>query len=238
MIEKTDFGAMQRVRVGCSKCQTAICFSCAATAADKKGKSGECFCPKCGADLGRAGEAGQLGNHFSGWNSFRSAGIPSSEVRLSSNKEAAAEKESKRKYGNEKYNKNWISILTDYLKQLGIIANFKPIPSNPKLHQAIIQHMGITMVVLADYMNFLVVVTIGKVPKQNAIELFAKLLTYNTIVPGVYFSLGKVQDVQVRGGRNLEGLDVHELKILLDGIGRFILQFALPIVKEFRLSSS
>lgn len=68
MVEKTDFVAMQRVRVGCSKCQTAICFSCATTAADKKSKSGECFCPKCGMDLGRAGEAGQLGDHFSGWN--------------------------------------------------------------------------------------------------------------------------------------------------------------------------
>ena len=64
MIERTDFEAMQRVRVGCSKCQTAICFSCAATAADK---FGECFCPKCGADLGGKGEAGQLGDHFSGW---------------------------------------------------------------------------------------------------------------------------------------------------------------------------
>ena len=66
-VEKIDFEAMQRVRVGCSKCQTAVCFSCAATAADKRDKSGQCFCPKCGSDLGSAGEAGELGNHFSGW---------------------------------------------------------------------------------------------------------------------------------------------------------------------------
>jgi len=67
MLEKTNFSAMQHVRVGCSKCGTPVCFSCAATAADKQGKSGECFCPKCGVDLGRGGEAGQLGDHYSGW---------------------------------------------------------------------------------------------------------------------------------------------------------------------------
>lgn len=67
MIEKTKFKAMQRVRVGCSKCRKAVCFDCAVNAADKKGKSGECFCPECGADLGRGGEAGQLGDHYDGW---------------------------------------------------------------------------------------------------------------------------------------------------------------------------
>jgi hypothetical protein len=67
MMDKVDFDAMQRVRVGCSKCGTAVCFSCAATAADQRGKEGNCFCPKCGAELGRGGEAGELGEHFSGW---------------------------------------------------------------------------------------------------------------------------------------------------------------------------
>jgi hypothetical protein len=68
MMDKIDFNAMQKVRVGCSKCGAAICFGCAATAADKLGKQGNCFCPKCGAELGKAGEAGELGEHFSGWN--------------------------------------------------------------------------------------------------------------------------------------------------------------------------
>lgn len=67
-MDKVDFGAMQKVRVGCSKCGTAVCFSCAATAADQRGKGGNCFCPKCGAELGSTGEAGELGKHFSGWN--------------------------------------------------------------------------------------------------------------------------------------------------------------------------
>ena len=68
MKDKIDFNAMQKVRVGCSKCGTAVCFSCAATAADQRGKEGNCFCPKCGAELGREGEAGKLGEHYSGWN--------------------------------------------------------------------------------------------------------------------------------------------------------------------------
>jgi len=68
MMDRIDFNAMQRVRVGCSKCGTAVCFSCAATAADQRGKEGNCFCPKCGAELGQGGEAGTLGEHFSGWN--------------------------------------------------------------------------------------------------------------------------------------------------------------------------
>lgn len=68
MMDKVDFDAMQKVRVGCSKCGTAVCFSCAATAAGQRGKEGNCFCPKCGAELGRGGEAGELGEHFSGWN--------------------------------------------------------------------------------------------------------------------------------------------------------------------------
>lgn len=68
MMDKVDFDAMQRVRVGCSKCGTAVCFSCAATAAGQRGKEGNCFCLKCGAELGRGGEAGELGEHFSGWN--------------------------------------------------------------------------------------------------------------------------------------------------------------------------
>lgn len=67
MSEKTDFSAMQHVRVGCSNCATPVCFSCATAEAEKKGKSMECFCPKCGADLGRGGEAGQLGDHYKGW---------------------------------------------------------------------------------------------------------------------------------------------------------------------------
>jgi hypothetical protein len=67
MMDKVDFYAMQRVRVGCSKCGTAVCFGCAATAADKLGKVGNCFCPKCGAELGSNGEAGLLGDHFEGW---------------------------------------------------------------------------------------------------------------------------------------------------------------------------
>lgn len=66
-IDKLNDIGMQRVQVGCSKCSTPVCFSCAATAADHKGKEGNCFCPKCGAELGRGGEAGKLGDHFSGW---------------------------------------------------------------------------------------------------------------------------------------------------------------------------
>ena len=70
MADKVDFKSMQKVRVGCSKCGTAVCFSCAATVADKKGKEGNCFCPKCGAELGRGGEAGELGKHLNGWDSL------------------------------------------------------------------------------------------------------------------------------------------------------------------------
>ena len=68
MVEKTDFMAMQRVRVGCSKCGTPVCFACAATAANERGEHGNCFCPGCGAELGAGGESGNLGEHFSGWN--------------------------------------------------------------------------------------------------------------------------------------------------------------------------
>ena len=68
MIDKVDGLAMQKVRVGCSMCGTAVCFSCAASEADKRGKESNCFCPKCGTELGREGEAGGLGEHFSGWN--------------------------------------------------------------------------------------------------------------------------------------------------------------------------
>lgn len=67
MMDKTNFSAMQKVRVGCSKCGTAVCFSCAATAADHRGKEGNCFCPKCGKELGQGGEAGELGEDFSEW---------------------------------------------------------------------------------------------------------------------------------------------------------------------------
>ena len=67
MRDKVDFEAMQKVRVGCSKCGMPVCFSCAATAADERGKGGNCFCPKCGEELGRSGEAGELGEYFSGW---------------------------------------------------------------------------------------------------------------------------------------------------------------------------
>lgn len=66
--DKLDFVGMQRVRVGCSKCGAAVCFSCAATAADQQGKSGNCVCPKCGAELGAGGEAGTLGNRHPAWN--------------------------------------------------------------------------------------------------------------------------------------------------------------------------
>ena len=68
MTDKTDFNAMQKVRVGCSKCGKKVCFSCAATAADQHGKGDTCICPACGAELGRSGEAGELGEHFDGWN--------------------------------------------------------------------------------------------------------------------------------------------------------------------------
>lgn len=67
MKDKLDFEAMQSVRVGCSTCGTPVCFSCAATEADNRGESGNCFCPECGAELGEGGEAGELGEDFSGW---------------------------------------------------------------------------------------------------------------------------------------------------------------------------
>jgi len=35
--------------------------------ANRKGKSYNLFCPKCGAELGEGGEAGHLGDHFQGW---------------------------------------------------------------------------------------------------------------------------------------------------------------------------
>lgn len=68
LVDKLNDAGMQKVRVGCSKCGTPVCFSCAATEADKRGKKFNCFCPKCGAELGKGGEAGNLGDHFSGWN--------------------------------------------------------------------------------------------------------------------------------------------------------------------------
>ena len=67
MNDKVNFDAMQKARVGCSRCGTAVCFSCAANSANERGKTGNCFCPKCGAELGRGGEAGEVGKHFSGW---------------------------------------------------------------------------------------------------------------------------------------------------------------------------
>jgi len=67
MLERADSTAMQKVRVGCSKCGTPVCFSCAATAADDRGQSGNCFCPQCGAEFGSGGESGELGKPHSGW---------------------------------------------------------------------------------------------------------------------------------------------------------------------------
>jgi hypothetical protein len=172
--------------------------------------------------------------------SFRPSGVSSSDVRRFSEEGAAAEKEAEQKYGGDKCNTNWIAKLTDYLKQLGIIVNFIPSSSNPNLYLAKIQHMGIPLLVMADNTNFQVLSVIGKVQKQNVIQLFTALLTHNSIVPGVYFSINsinKVQQIELRGGRHLEGLDLHELKILLDNIGRFILQFALPLREKYNLGN-
>ena len=167
--------------------------------------------------------------------SFRPSGIHSSDVRLFSKKGVSAEKEAEKKYGGEKTNTNWIAKLTEYLKQLGINANFIPSSSNPNFYGAKILHLGINLVVRSDNKTFMVSANIGKVPKQNLIKLLTKLLTYNSILPGVYFSINKFQQIQVNGGRHLEGLDVHELKIFLDYIVRFITKFAIPIVKEYNL---
>jgi len=67
MMDRINFDAMQRVRVGCSKCGAAVCFGCAATAADQRRKSMNCFCHKCGAELGKESEASRLGDHLSKW---------------------------------------------------------------------------------------------------------------------------------------------------------------------------
>lgn len=75
--DKLNDQAMQKVRVGCSKCGKPVCFSCAATEADRLGKEGNCFCPECGAELGHGGEAGNIGEHFGGWDSLDSgSGFP------------------------------------------------------------------------------------------------------------------------------------------------------------------
>jgi hypothetical protein len=68
MVDRINFDAMQRARVGCSNCGVVVCFSCAATSANERGKTGNCCCPKCGTELGRGGEAGEIGEHFSKWN--------------------------------------------------------------------------------------------------------------------------------------------------------------------------
>ena len=49
-----DLNALQegRMRVGCRKCGSAICFKCAFEAAQLKGKHEQCICPVCGAKLG------------------------------------------------------------------------------------------------------------------------------------------------------------------------------------------
>jgi len=70
--DKTDFNAMQKVRVGCSICGAPVCFSCSANAADERGKGGNCLCPNCGKELGSAGEAGELGKYFNGWDQVKS----------------------------------------------------------------------------------------------------------------------------------------------------------------------
>ena len=47
-----DFGStILKTRKGCDTCGVPVCFDCAAAAADRKGKRGQCICPKCGADL-------------------------------------------------------------------------------------------------------------------------------------------------------------------------------------------
>lgn len=51
--------AMVHNQAGCSKCGVVVCFNCAAAAGDAKGHRGHCYCPKCGADLGRGGETSQ-----------------------------------------------------------------------------------------------------------------------------------------------------------------------------------
>ncbi|MFH1560636.1 MAG: hypothetical protein ABID84_04425 [Chloroflexota bacterium] len=65
--DEVDFSAMQRMHVGCRKCGTAVCFSCAATAASQMGIESNCLCPNCGAELGLGGEVDELGEDYYGW---------------------------------------------------------------------------------------------------------------------------------------------------------------------------
>lgn len=65
--DESDLSSVQKMQVGCRKCGTAVCLSCASAAASKLGIKGNCLCPKCGAELGLDGYVDELGEDYYGW---------------------------------------------------------------------------------------------------------------------------------------------------------------------------
>jgi hypothetical protein len=65
--DESNLSSVQKMKVGCKKCGTAVCLSCAFTAASKLGIKKNCICPKCGAELGLDGYVDELGDDYYGW---------------------------------------------------------------------------------------------------------------------------------------------------------------------------
>jgi hypothetical protein len=129
--------------------------------------------------------------------------------------------------------------VAQFLKSLAVTATpFRDLPGVPGVRGVIGTHMGLQVDIQVHQDNLLIAqLIIGYVPKANVAPLYRRLLALNTIFVGVYFCIFDNNTIVLRTSRNLEGLDLFEFKLLLDGLCSNYFQHVMSVVQTFQVPS-
>lgn len=130
--------------------------------------------------------------------------------------------------------------VTQFLKSLAIpAAPFHDLPGVPGVRGTLGTHMGLQVDVQVHQDRLLIAqLIIGYVPKTNVAPLYRRLLTLNALFIGVYFCIfDNKNTIVLRTSRNLEGLDLTEFKLLLDGLCSNYFQHVMNMAQTFQIPS-
>lgn len=125
-----------------------------------------------------------------------------------------------------------------YLKTMGVVITqqFVDIPgTNPTVRYIGINHMNVNMGIMLDGAFIYPYLLVGYLPKQSVAPLFRRLLNLNGRMGGPFFSVGDDNSIALIIMRQQEGLDLAEIKWMLDQMGAMYWQNGPGLVQEFQI---
>jgi hypothetical protein len=108
---------------------------------------------------------------------------------------------------------------------------------SPGWSHARLNHAGLAIELYLDQDQWIAIeIPIGYLPKANVAPLFRRLLVLSTVMGGVFFCIGDNDNiVRLKITRGIDGLEVIELRWMLDQLSSRYFQYAPTLVQEFQL---